>query len=143
MDSLSVRGIASFVDRQIFERFNGAKQVYFFQYQETQLVVGYFLPQIESRVQIEIDFIEPFVFCMLIRRGFEEATPTSEDRSGVIAKVYLQEALRRLGIDTTYEKTKAKLLYGKYESIPEMICLILDLLGKHQQVLCDNFDSIF
>lgn len=86
-------------------------------------------------LELNVDLADFFIYALLFKPSGGEVPVGNQDASGNRQKIYVQEALKQLGVDISGATQKLQQLGGDHRNCSEMLALIRELVEDHWAVL--------
>lgn len=107
----------------------------------TEFSLGYMAHNLG--IQIAVDMGQFFIHVLLFRPANDEIPVGYTGPDGNIQKIYLQQALKKLSINTEQETQTLRKCAGNHMNCTSMAKILADLLERHWPILSDNAEKWF
>jgi hypothetical protein len=108
----------------------------------TYFILGYFGDAVGLEILVEFDYF--FVYFLPFRQQVEGVVPVGyRDPSDQIQKMYLQEAMEKLGLSDDKEIADLKRLGGDYRHCAAMLTILLQLTQTAWPMIVERNEHLF
>ncbi|HQF10138.1 MAG TPA: hypothetical protein PLM53_17640 [Spirochaetota bacterium] len=140
MENIEITKIVKDIFEPIILNF-GFKEIPPIQYHNSELGWGYLSGEFGIEIRIDLNYF--FIFIMLFKTKDKKIPIGYKDDLGKTHKLYLQDALKKVGIDNKKEIKDLQRLGGNYKNCYEMAVILSQLLKNNWSTIQSNMNNIF
>lgn len=119
----------------------GMSELKTLQHTNTELSFGYLATDIGLEISIDLNYF--FIFALIFKANSGEIPVGYEDKIGNLQKIYIQNALKKIGIDNSNETKELQKLGGNYLNCSAMVKILSKLFENNWSAIKSKADIIF